>query len=48
MSDHLNVITTNINIYFDYIVAKTMCKNGHHKTILQLHASLQIWKNIMS
>ena len=42
LSDHLNVITTNINIYFAYIVAKTMCKIGHHKTILQLHASLLI------
>ena len=30
-SDHLNVITTSINIYFDYIVAKTRRKNGHRK-----------------
>ena len=25
-SDHLNVMTTNINIYFDYILAKTRLK----------------------
>ena len=32
-SDHLNVITRNINIYFNYIVAKPRRKNGHHKAI---------------
>ena len=25
-SDHLNVITTNINVYFDYILAKLVVK----------------------
>ena len=25
LSDHLNVITTNINIYFDYIVVQSDC-----------------------
>ena len=42
LSDHLNVITTNINIYFDYIMAKTRRKNGHHKAILRLGARLLI------
>ena len=41
-SDHLNVVTTNFNIYFDYIVAKTRHKNGHHKAILRLRACLLI------
>ena len=41
-SDHLNVITTNINIYFDYILVKTGCKNGHHKAMLWLHMRLLI------
>ena len=27
-NDHLNVINTNISIYFDCILAKTRCKNG--------------------
>ena len=46
-SDYLNVITTNFNIYFDYtcIVAKTRHKNGHHKAILRLRASLLISEN---
>ena len=41
-SDHLNVITRNINIYLDYIEAKTRRKNGHHKAILRLRACLLI------
>ena len=41
-SDYLNVITTNINIYFDCILAKTRRKNGHHKAVLWLHACLLI------
>ena len=41
-SDHLNVMTTNINLYFDYILAKTRRKNGHYKAILRLHACLLI------
>ena len=39
-SDHLIVTTTNINIYIDYILVKTMRKNGHHKAILRLHNCL--------
>ena len=42
-SDHLNDITRNINIYFDYIVAKTRRKNGHHKAVLPA----DIGKNII-
>ena len=45
-SDHLNVITRNINIYFNYIVAKTMRKNGHRKAILRLRAGCW-WRNII-
>ena len=37
-SDHLNVITTNINICFDYILAKSKRKNGHHIPTLRLRA----------
>ena len=47
-SDHLNVITRNINISFDYIVVKTRRNNDHHKAILQLRWCLHIyWKNII-
>ena len=42
LSDHLNVITRNINVYFDYIVAKTRRKNGHHKAVVRLRACLPI------
>ena len=45
-SGHLNVITRNINIYFDYIVAKTRRKNGHHKAILW-QCVCQYQKNII-
>ena len=38
----LNVITTNININFDYILAKPRRKNSHHKAILRLRAFLLI------
>ena len=41
-SDHLNVIKRNININFDYIIAKTMRINGDHKAILRLRACLSI------
>ena len=34
--DHLNVITSNINIYFDYILVKTRPKNDRHEAILLL------------
>ena len=34
LSDHLNVTHTNINIYFDYILAKSRRKNGPHRAIL--------------
>ena len=43
----VNVITRKINIYFDYIVAKTVCKNGHHKAILRLHVCILISEKII-
>ena len=53
-SDHLNVITTNINIrsyfiYFDYIVAKTRRKKVTIKNILTVaRVPADIGKNINS
>ena len=41
-SDHFNVITTNVNLYFDYILARSRRKNDHHKAILRLRACLTI------
>ena len=42
LSDHLNVISRNIYLYFDYILAKTRGKNDHYVAILRLRAFLPI------
>ena len=41
-NDHLTVITRNIDMYFDYIVAKTKRINGHYVALLRLRACLLI------
>ena len=46
-SDHLNAISTNISMYFDYLLAKTKQKYGHHKETLRLRACLFYRKNII-